>query len=96
MTIAEGIYLQIEVAARLNTSDSQELAQKFLAFLVSRPAQEKIPTTNWMYPVVDLGDALPEAFRKLPVPSKTLLMPQDEVAANRSAWIDEWLNSAGQ
>ena len=30
------------------------------------------------------------------LPSKTLLMPQDEVAANRSAWIDEWLNSAGQ
>jgi thiamine transport system substrate-binding protein len=96
LTFAEGNYLQVEVAARTSTSDQPELAQKFLAYLVSRPAQEKIPTTNWMYPVVDLGDALPEAFRKLPVPSKTLLMPQDEVAANRGAWIDEWLNSAGQ
>jgi thiamine transport system substrate-binding protein len=96
VNFAEGNYLQVEVAARLDTSDQPELAQKFLSFLVSRPAQEKIPTTNWMYPVIDLGDALPEAFRKLPVPAKTLLMPQDEVAANRSAWIDEWLNSAGQ
>jgi thiamine transport system substrate-binding protein len=95
-TFAEGHYLQVEVAARTTTSDQPELAGKFLAYLVSRPAQEKIPTTNWMYPVIDLGDALPEAFRKLPVPSKTLLMPQDKVAANRSAWIDEWLNSAGQ
>ena len=93
---AEGNYLQVEVAARLKTSDQPELAQKFLQFLVSRAAQEKIPTTNWMYPVIDLGDALPEAFRKLPVPQKTLLMPPDEVAANRSTWIDEWLNSAGQ
>ena len=96
VNFAEGNYLQVEVAARLDTSSQPELAQKFLSFLVSRSAQEKIPTTNWMYPVIDLGDALPEAFRKLPVPSKTLLMPQDEVAANRSAWIDEWLNSAGQ
>jgi ABC-type thiamine transport system substrate-binding protein len=46
--------------------------------------------------VVDLGDALPEAFRKLPVPTKTLLVPEDKAAANRNAWIDEWLNSAGQ
>lgn len=96
LNFAEGNYLQVEVAARLKTSHQPELAQKFLAFLVSRTAQEKIPTTNWMYPVVDLGDALPEAFRKLPVPAKTLLVPADKAAANRTAWIDEWLNSAGQ
>lgn len=96
INFTEGNYLQIEVAARLKTSDQPELAQKFLAFLVSRQAQETIPTTNWMYPVIDLGDGLPAEFRKLPVPAKTLLMPSDKVAENRSAWIDEWLNSAGQ
>jgi thiamine transport system substrate-binding protein len=96
VNFTEGNYLQVEVAARLKTSDQPELAQKFLSFLVSRAAQEKIPTTNWMYPAVDLGDALPEAFRKLPLPAKTLLMPADKVAANRAAWIEEWLNSAGQ
>jgi thiamine transport system substrate-binding protein len=96
INFAEGNYLQVEVAARLKTSDQPQLAQKFLSFLVSHQAQETIPTTNWMYPVVDLGDKLPEAFRKLPVPAKTLLMPEDKVAANRAAWIDEWLNSAGQ
>ncbi len=93
---AEGNYLQVEVAARLKTSDQPELARQFLAFLTSREAQEKIPTTNWMYPVIDLGDALPQAFRDLQVPAKALLMPSGEVAANRSAWIEEWLNSAGQ
>ncbi|MGH6891118.1 MAG: thiamine ABC transporter substrate binding subunit, partial [Dongiaceae bacterium] len=54
VTFAEGNYLQIEVAARLKTSDQPELAQSFLTFLVSRAAQERIPTTNWMYPAVDL------------------------------------------
>jgi thiamine transport system substrate-binding protein len=96
INFTEGNYLQVEVAARLRTSDQPELARKFLSFLVSQQAQETIPTTNWMYPAVDLGDKLPEAFRNLPVPAKTLLIPADKVAANRAAWIDEWLNSAGQ
>ena len=96
VNFAEGNYMQIEVAARLKTSHQPELAKQFLAFLTSHAAQEKISTTNWMYPVVDLGDALPQAFRDLKLPAKSLLMPSDEVAANRAAWIDEWLNSAGQ
>jgi len=96
VNFAEGNYMQIEVAARLKTSHQPELAKQFLAFLISHAAQEKISTTNWMYPVVDLGDALPQAFRDLKLPAKSLLMPSDEVAANRAAWIDEWLNSAGQ
>ncbi|MBL9048299.1 MAG: thiamine ABC transporter substrate-binding protein, partial [Tabrizicola sp.] len=93
---AEGNYLQVEVAARLKASDQPELARQFLAFLTSRTAQEKIPTTNWMYPVVDLGAALPQTFRDLKVPAKALLMPSEQVAANRAAWVEEWLNSAGQ
>lgn len=96
VNFTEGNYMQIEVAARLKTSDQPELAKQFLAFLTSRAAQEKIPTTNWMYPVIDLGDALPQAFRDLEVPAKALLMPSEEVAAKRAAWIAEWLNSAGQ
>lgn len=96
VNFAEGNYLQVEVAGRLKTSDQPELAKQFLQFLTSKEAQEKLPTTNWMYPVIDLGDALPQAFRDTKLPAKTLLMPSDEVAANRSAWIEEWLNSAGQ
>ncbi len=89
----EGHYLQIEVAGRVAGSDQPELARKFLSFLVSRAAQEKIPTTNWMYPVIDLGAALPQVFRDLPVPEKTLMLPDIVVAANRARWIDEWLNA---
>jgi thiamine transport system substrate-binding protein len=92
----EGNYLQIEVAARLKTSDQPELAKQFLAFLTSKEAQEKLPTTNWMYPAIDIGDALPKEFRDLKVPAKALLIPSGKVAENRTAWIEEWLDSAGQ
>ena len=33
-----------------------------------------------------------EAFDKLVKPTKTLLFSPDEVAANRKAWVDEWLS----
>jgi thiamine transport system substrate-binding protein len=36
-------------------------------------------------------EPLPEAFSKLVDPQKTLLIPSEEVAANRKAWVDEWL-----
>lgn len=96
VNFTEGNYLQVEVAGRLKTSDQPELAKQFLQFLTTTAAQEKLPTTNWMYPVIDLGDALPQAFRDAQVPAKALLMPSAEVAANRAAWIEEWLNSAGE
>jgi thiamine transport system substrate-binding protein len=89
----EGHVIQIEVAGRIATSDQPELAARFLAFLVSRAAQEKIPTTNWMYPVIDLGDALPREFRDLPKPAKTLALTDEEISAHRKQWIDEWLGA---
>ena len=48
----EGHYMQIEVAAKLASSDQPELADAFLEFMVSEAFQSVISTTNWMYPSV--------------------------------------------
>lgn len=87
----EGHYPQIEVAGILKSSDQQELARDFLAYLVSAQAQQIIPHTNWMFPVTDLGEALDPAFATLPQPDKTLTFTDAEIAANSRAWIDEML-----
>ncbi len=87
----EGHFPQIEVAGILKSSDQQELAQEFLAYLASVEGQKLIPTTNWMFPVVDLGDALEPAIAALPQPEKTLVLSDDEITANSAAWIDEML-----
>lgn len=92
----EGHYLQIEVAARTTTSTQPELATQFLAFLTSPEAQKVIPTTNYMYPVRDIGADLPPAFANLPKPEKSLLFSADEAAAGRDAWIKEWLGIVSQ
>ncbi|MCW5697857.1 MAG: thiamine ABC transporter substrate binding subunit [Bauldia sp.] len=88
---AEGHQMQVEVAAMVAGSDQPELARQFLAFIATDAFQATIPEGNWMYPVTALADGLPPAFTDLPVPETSFLTDPDTVAANRRAWIDEWL-----
>jgi thiamine transport system substrate-binding protein len=89
---SEGHYLQVEIAGRTVTSKQPELAQRFLAFVVSPAFQAIIPETNWMYPVVSPPGGLPSVFDAFR-PKRALLTPSDEVAANSKAWIAEWLTA---
>ncbi|MCH9020040.1 MAG: thiamine ABC transporter substrate binding subunit [Proteobacteria bacterium] len=90
---AEGHYQQVEVAAAVKTAKQPELARRFLQFVVSPGFQDAIPTGNWMYPVIELGEGLPPAFAALPKPARALSFTPDEVAANRKRWIDDWLEA---
>ncbi len=92
-SFAEGHYMQIEVAGILKSSANKPLARKFLAFMTGPGFQDHIPTNNWMWPAGKTSETLPEAFDKLVKPQKSLLLPSDEVNANRKAWIDEWLKA---
>ncbi|HEY4163937.1 MAG TPA: thiamine ABC transporter substrate binding subunit [Dongiaceae bacterium] len=96
LNFPEGNYMEVEVAGMLATSKHADLAHQFLQFLVSPDFQKQIPTTNWMFPVIDIGADLPQAFRDIPQPTKSLLVPSDQVAQNREAWIKEWLEAVGQ
>ena len=96
ISFPEGHYMQIEVAAMTATTGQPELARQFLSFIVSPGFQKTIPQGNWMYPVIDLGDDLPQAFRDLPRPDKALLLAPSEVAMERPVWIQEWLEAMSQ
>ena len=87
----EGEYLQIEVAGITTTGAKNPLAQKFIAFMTGPKFQDVIPETNWMFPAGKTDKPLNPAFDKLVKPTKTLLFSPEEVAANRKAWVDEWL-----
>ena len=92
----EGHYVQVEVAAKLAATDHPELADQFLAFVVSDAFQQIIPTTNWMYPAVTPASGLPAGFETLITPKKALLMSADEAASARGAALDEWLSALSQ
>lgn len=89
----EGHYMQVEVAAKLASTDEPELADQFMEFIVSEAFQSLIPTTNWMYPAVMPKAGLPAGFNGLVQPQKSLLLTADEAAALRDEALDEWLTA---
>jgi len=92
----EGHYMQIELAGKLANSKEPELADQFIAFMVSDGFQSIIPTTNWMYPAVTPTAGLPDGFDTLFLPQKSLLMSPEESAAVRDEALDEWLSALVQ
>ena len=83
---SEGFVPQVEVAGLLKSSDQPELGKAFLAYLTTPEAQKIIPTTNWMYPVIDLGADLPAAFGT--PPNNMLQIDEATITANSRAWVD--------
>ncbi len=90
---AEGHYLQVEVAGKLANSDQPELAEAFLAFMLTDGFQSVIPTTNWMYPARTPEAGLPEGFSTLIQPETALLIPSDQAARTRDEALTEWQNA---
>ena len=90
---SEGHYLQVEVAGITTTGAKNPLAAKFMAFMTTPAFQDAIPETNWMFPAAKTSKPLNPAFDKLVKPAKTLAFSADEIAANRKAWVDEWLSA---
>ena len=93
---SEGHYLQVEVAAKLATSDQPALADAFLRFLLTDGFQKVIPTTNWMYPAVTPSAGLPAGFETMITPGKALLFSATEAASLHDEALAEWLAALGR
>ena len=90
---SEGHYMQVEVAAKLVSSEHQALADEFLAFVTTDAFQNVIPETNWMYPAT--AAAVPEGFSHMisPAPVAGVLTISD---AGRKAAVEEWVRALSQ
>ncbi|WP_428774946.1 thiamine ABC transporter substrate binding subunit [Vibrio sp.] len=88
---SEGHYTQVEVAAKVASSEQPELADQFIQFILSDDFQAAMPTGNWMYPVTQVS--LPEGYSSLTQPSQSLSFSPEQVASQRKAWIREWQNA---
>ncbi|AMY71465.1 thiamine ABC transporter substrate binding subunit [Frigidibacter mobilis] len=89
-SFTEGHYLQVEVAARLASTGEPDLADRFLAFMVSEDFQKVIPETNWMYPAVTPPGGVPAGFDTLITPERALIYPAGEAARIRQEALAEW------
>lgn len=89
----EGHYLQVEVAALVESSKQKDLGRAFLDFMLSVDFQRHIPLKNVMYPATDLGDELPKVFDKLIQPTRALYFDPKAVTDKRRDWLNEWLDA---
>lgn len=89
----EGHYFMTELAAQLKGSDQPELAQAFMDYILTPGFQGMIAEANWSMPAKLPADQLPEGFRDLPRPEKTLFYNEEEAEALRQPALDEWLRA---
>jgi thiamine transport system substrate-binding protein len=92
----EGHYFMVELAAKLATTDQPELADQFMAFILTEDFQSMIPTTNWSFPAALPQDKWPEGFQSLPMPETVLFYSEDEAAALRDQAIEAWRSALSQ
>lgn len=90
---SEGHYMQIEVAAKIASTDQPELADRFLDFMLSETFQAIIPTANWMYPARTPEGGLPQGFATLITPETALIYPAGEAGEARDWALQTWLTA---
>jgi len=83
-------YRQIEGMGIVRGTDQLELAHAFLNYVLSVPAQELIPPTNWMYPANSKA-AVPENWETYAViPERVIYLDPQEIEANEARWLRLW------
>tara|TARA_Y100001970_G_scaffold120686_1_gene149721 strand:+ start:2135 stop:3148 length:1014 start_codon:yes stop_codon:yes gene_type:complete len=92
LSFDEGNYISIEFAGIIKFSKNIPLAKEFLNFILTEDFQSVIPSTNIMYPVINI-DNLPDAYKFLDIP-KGIQIDPESISKNKSEWIEEWLNAS--
>jgi thiamine transport system substrate-binding protein len=89
MGLQKTAFLQIEGIGILRGTEQEELARRFIDFVMGRRFQEDFPTRMWVYPVN--GDAtLPDVCTFASAPIEPVSLDPARIAENREVWIDEW------
>ncbi len=88
--LTEGCFRQIEFAGILAGTDSPDLAEAFIDFMLSVEFQEDIPLNMFVFPA-NADAALPDVFvRHTTIPDDPATLDPAVIDANRQRWIDEW------
>ena len=83
-------FRQIEFVGILKNGQNNDIAQKFVDFMLSQQFQEDMPLNMFVYPV-NKNANLPEVFVKYAqVAESPAVLSYSEIASNRDAWIEAW------
>lgn len=92
----EGHYFMAETVGKIANTDQPELADKFMAWVLSSEFQAMIPVANWSLPSALPQDQWPAGWSDLPLPEKVLFTSEDEAESLREGAIEEWRAALSQ
>jgi thiamine transport system substrate-binding protein len=88
--IEDSCFRQVELAGVLRGARNEEGARALIDFLLSRPFQEDVPLSMFVFPVNE-DAVLPEAFERFAVvPEDPLELAPELIDENRERWVREW------
>ncbi|MFZ0532093.1 MAG: thiamine ABC transporter substrate-binding protein [Anaerolineales bacterium] len=83
-------FRQIEFVGILRGIKNQDLAEKWVDFMLSTTFQEDMPLQMYVFPV-NPNAKLNETFQKfLTIPENPAYVSPQDIAVNREAWINAW------
>lgn len=81
---------QIEFAGIIRGTKNRAAAEKFIDFMLSLPFQEDMPMQMFVYPVVKSAKLPQEFVAQSQVPAVPAKLSPEEIARNRSIYIEAW------
>ena len=92
----EGHYFMVETVGKIAGTEQPDLADAFMAYVMSRAFQEMIPTANWSLPAALPQNAWPAGWAELDLPEKVLFYSETEAADLQAEAIETWRAALSQ
>lgn len=89
LTLAGGVFRQVEGVALVKGGQSRVAAEKFIDFLRSSAVQQQMQTEMWMYPA-EVGVARAEVMKFAPEPAMFDAPSDKDIADKGAAWVARW------
>jgi thiamine transport system substrate-binding protein len=92
----EGHYFMVETVGKIAKTEEPELADAFMAYVLSEEFQSMIPTANWSLPAALPKSRWPEGWADLDLPERVIFYSEEEAAEMQAKAIETWRAALSQ
>ena len=89
--MSDGYVRQVEGMGIVRGTNSLVAAQALVDYLLSDPVQNKIPTTQLMWPVLGDDSTWPEAYQQIITPADQAIL----TSSYDATWLADWNQAFG-
>lgn len=88
----DGYIRQVEGIGVVNGTRNRQLSRAFIDYVLADEVQNRIPTTQWVFPLFGDDDSFPEAYNQIITPSADEVLTVDDTTLSNkyNSWLTEW------